>query len=57
MDTDTLVDAGKGSMTGEELDRRWKLLIESIEARIAGEKRGKRTETGKPKEENKCVMA
>lgn len=40
-DADTLLDAGKGMLAEEELERRWSLLIKGLEEKVAEETRGK----------------
>ena len=40
-DADTLLDAGKGMLAEEELERRWSSLIKGLEEKVAEETRGK----------------
>lgn len=55
-DTDTLFDAGKGDMSKEEMDARWKVLIETLHHRTGDTEKFAKLEADRKKREEGCVV-
>lgn len=56
-DSDNLIDGGKGEMSREELDGRWKVLIETLHTRLGDFERLKEHQRARKKKDDGCVIS
>jgi hypothetical protein len=56
-DTDSLIDGGKGDMAKEELDARWKVLLETLHRRTGDTAKFEEMERKRKRAEEGCVIA
>lgn len=56
-DKDNLIDGGKGDMTKDELDAKWKVLIETLHRRTGDTEKFEEMERKRKKADEGCLIA